>query len=216
MGRDRFQGTSLHDFTIPQKIFFQATQTQERNSQGKQISQSKVKPFSKKNLHQFCAIKSINFSFKLLHTTCPMQHSIGFYLLCIHYKKVIVNKVSLFPKIKFKVSLYSWYYREIERERKRERPFIHSVENQEESTQQPLNYNVFFMSRTKFGFLRCFKESRKLFFFFMAVMFQVTIESQHITIKKFSSIFDSYFHRKLTCNCPIPHIYPFSLVKMVA
>ena len=105
-----------------------------------------------------------------------MQYSIGFYLLCIHYKKVIVNKVSLLPKIKFKVSLYSWYYRERERERKRERerererPFIHSVENQEESIQQPLNYKVFFMSRTKFGFLRCFKESRKLFFFFMAVV----------------------------------------------
>ena len=36
-----------------------------------------------------------------------------------------------------------------------------------------------------------FKESRRLFFFFMTVMFQVTVEGLNITIRKCSSIFDT-------------------------
>ena len=38
----------------------------------------------------------------------------------------------------------------------------------------------------------CFKESRSLSFFFITVMFYVTIEGPNITIKKWSSIFDTY------------------------
>ena len=40
--------------------------------------------------------------------------------------------------------------------------------------------------------LMCFKKSRRLFFFFMTVMFLATIEVPNITIKKCSSIFDTY------------------------
>ena len=50
----------------------------------------------------------------------------------------------------------------------------------------------------------CFKESRRLFLFFMTIMFLVTIESPTITIKKISSIFDTYFNRKFTSDLLLP------------
>ena len=38
-------------------------------------------------------------------------------------------------------------------------------------------------------------------------MFQDTIEASNITIKKCSSIFDTYFNRKFTSDCPIQHLW---------
>ena len=51
-----------------------------------------------------------------------------------------------------------------------------------------------------------FKESR-LFFFFMTVMFYITIEDPNITIKKCSSIFETYFNRRFASDSPAQHLW---------
>ena len=123
-------------------------------------------------------------------------HQFAFFFYS-HQKKVIVNKViSVLKKHLQLASIHGIF------------SFIQHLYIQRKTTKK-FNFELLCLFYVPYNIqlLMCFKESRRLFFFFMTVMFQVTIEGPNITIKKFSSKFNTYFNRKFTSDCPIQHLW---------
>ena len=118
----------------------------------------------------------------LNQTNCSIKHSTSLHFFCSHQKKVIVNKVnSILKQCLQLASIYGIF------------SFIQHLYIQRKTTKK-FNFELLCLFYVPYNIqlLMCFKESRRLFFFFMTVMFQVTIEGSNVTIKKCSSIFDTY------------------------
>ena len=122
-------------------------------------------------LYQFCEIKSINF---YLRQTVPYDMACTtfyqFAFFSIQKKKVIVNKV---------ISILKWCL---------QLASIHSISSFiyhlyiQRKTTKKFNFELLCLFYVPYDIqlLMCFKESRRLFFFFETVMFQVTIEGLSI------------------------------------
>ena len=112
--------------------------------------------------------------------SCTTFYQFAFF--CSHLKKVIVNKViSILKQCLQLVPVHGIFYLCIDLYIQRK-------------TTKKFNFELLCLFSVPYDtwLLRCFKERRRLFFFFMTVMFYVTVEGPNITIKKCSSIFDTY------------------------
>ena len=146
-----------------------------------------------------------------------------FYQFAFFLQSLVENnsKSSYFyPKIVFIVSLYPWYFflhiAIVHSEDIKEDIIVHSGHKKDNNSK--LNFLV--VLTKKFNFELCLfhvlhniqllmysKESRRLFFCFMSIMFQATIEAPNIAIKNVFSIFERYFNRKFTSDCPVQHLW---------
>ena len=126
--------------------------------------------------------------------SCATFHQLAFF--CSHQKKVIVNKVvSILKQCLYLVSIHAIF------------SCIQHLYIQRKTTTK-FNFELLCLFYVPFDIqlLMCFKENRRLFFSFMTVLFQVTTEGPNITNKK-CSIFETYFDRKFTSDCPVQHLW---------
>ena len=120
-------------------------------------------------LYQFCEIKSINFYLRqIVNMACMTFYQFAFF--SIQKKKVIVNKVISIPKWCLQLASIHCIS-----------SFIYHLYIQRKTTKK-FNFELLCLFYVPYDIqlLMCFKESRRLFFFFQTVMFQVTIEGLSI------------------------------------
>ena len=128
--------------------------------------------------------------------TCPVQHSTSLHFFEVTKKKVIVNKVISILKQCLQLASVHGIFSCIQH------LCIQRI------TTKKFNLELLGLFYVPFDIqlLMCFKENRRLFFSFMTVVFQVTTEGPNITNKK-CSIFETYFNRKFTSDCPVQHLW---------
>ena len=105
-----------------------------------------------------------------------------FVFFCSHQKKLIVNKVnSILKQCLQLVSIHTIF------------SCMQQLHIQRKITKK-FNFELLclFKSFTPFSFSCVLRRAEGYFFFFMTVMFEVTIEAPNITILKCSSLFDTY------------------------
>ena len=132
--------------------------------------------------------------------TCPIQHPTCLYFFCSHQKKVIVNEViSILIQCLQLASIQGIF------------SCIQHLYIKRKTTKK---FNFELLCLFYRPVQQCFKGSRRFFFFFMTVMSQDTIKGSNITIKKCSSIFDTYILKENLLLIVSHNIYGIALLMM--